>query len=134
MDATKRLDSGWRSNLRIRQVSETYSRLHQPIRIVIRDEATFAQLPLTEIDIDFETQMILLTGRGPTTADDIGIRIDRVWREGSLIRVLERRIHPGSEHEPGIAPASPWTMVVVPKSTLNVDRYTSWVPRHALSQ
>ncbi len=116
------------------EASGTYSRLIQPVRLVVRDRATLAQVPICQLQIDFDSQMMLIAGLGPTPSDELGIRIKRVWREGSLIRVLERHIHPGAEHAAGLHPASPWTAVVVPKSGLNVQGYSSRVPKALLGE
>lgn len=110
------------------QKSGTHSQLIRRVRILARDRATLAQVPLTEVPVDFETQMVLIAGLGPTPSSEQGIRIVRVWRQGSRIRVQERPIHPGADQNPGLEPASPWTAVVIPKSDLNVEGYTTQVP------
>jgi len=112
--------------------SGTYSRLTRRVRVVARDPATLAQLPLTEIPVDFDSQMVLIAGLGPTPGSDRGIRIVRVWKQGARIRVQERPIHPGLDPTPGLTPGSPWTVVVIPKSDLNVEGYASRVPKGAL--
>lgn len=113
--------------------SGAYSRIARRVRVVARDHATLAQLPLTEIPVDFTSQMVLIAGLGPTPSSDQGIRIVRVWKEGTRIRVQERPIHPGLDPTPGLTPASPWTVVVIPKSDLNVEGYAACVPKGALS-
>lgn len=114
------------------EASGTYSRIRHGARIVVRDSATLAQIPLTEVPVDFDSQMVLIAALGPTPNPRLGIRIKRVWREGSRIRVLERPIHPGSDDGSATRPASPWTMVVVPKTDLNVDGYSPRVPQGLL--
>jgi hypothetical protein len=110
------------------QTSGTHSRLVRRTRILARDQATLVQVPLTEVPVDFETQMVLIDGLGATPSSEQGIRIVRVWRQGSRIRVQERPIHPGTDRNPGLEPASPWTAVVIPKSDLNVEGYSTQVP------
>ena len=110
------------------QKSGTHSRLIRRVRILARDRSTLSQVPLTEVPVDFETQMVLIAGLGPTPGSEQGIRIVRVWRQGAQIRVQERPIHPGADQTPGLQPASPWTVVVIPKSDLNVEGYTTRVP------
>jgi hypothetical protein len=114
--------------------SGTYSRLGRAIRIVARDEATLAQIPVPEVPVDFSSQMVLVAGLGPITSDDMGIRIERVWQDGSRIRVQEKRIHPGPDQKTGLHPASPWTVVVVPRSDLNVEGYSPRVPDDLLRE
>jgi len=116
------------------QKSGTYSRISRMIRLVARDRQTLAQVPLSEIPVNFETQMVLVVGLGPTPTNELGVRITRVWRDGSVIRVQERRIHPGTGGSPGLEPASPWTVAVVPKSDLNVEGFATRVPRGALTE
>ncbi len=115
------------------EASGTHSRLTRSVRIVARDRATLAQVPLAEVPVDFDSQMALIAGLGPTPNYRLGIRIKRVWREGSRIRVLERHIHPGFDRGAGLRPASPWTIVVVPRSDLNVEGYSPRVPKGLFS-
>lgn len=110
------------------QSSGTFSPIGRKVRILARDAATLAQLPLAEIPVDFQTQMVLIAGLGPTPSSQQGIRIVRVWREGARIKVQERAIHPGAEQASGLEPASPWTAVVIPRSDLNVEGYVTRVP------
>ena len=114
------------------QSSGTYSRISRRVRILARDPVTLAQIPVTEVPVNFDTQMVLIAGLGPTPSSEQGIRIVRVWRQGSKIHVQERPIHPGSERTPGLQPASPWTAIVIPKSDLNVEGYTTRVPEGLL--
>jgi hypothetical protein len=104
------------------------------VHIVARDEPTLAQIPLAEVPVDFNTQMVLVAGLGPTPSDDMGIRIARVWEDNGRIKVQERQIHPGPDQKSGLNPASPWTLVVVPRSDLNVEGYTNRVPADLLSE
>lgn len=113
--------------------SGTYSRLTRNARIVARDWATLAQLPLTEVPVDFDTQMVLIVGLGPTAREASGVRITRVWRSGLVIRVQERQMHPGPGGTSAISVASPWTICVVPHSDLNVEGFESRVPKGLLS-
>jgi hypothetical protein len=101
--------------------------------VVIRDRATLARLPVTEIDVDFSRHMILLAGLGPTWQTGSGIRIIRVWADGSNLHVEERQItgEPNQRSAPGRC--SPWTMAVIPRSALNVEGYTARVPRGAIT-
>lgn len=114
------------------QKSGTYSRISRRVRILARDPATLAQLPLTEVPVNFDTQMVLIAGLGPMPTSQEGIRIVRVWRQGQRIHVQERQIHPGSEDWAAIEPASPWTIAIIAKSDLNVEDYETHVPQGLL--
>ena len=117
------------------QASGTYSRLTRAVRLVIRDPAMLAQVPLCEVPpVDFRSQMVLIAGLGPTARNDLGIRIQSVWQERSRIRVLERQIYPGDCTESGPHPASPWTLVVVPLSHSSIEGYSTRPPRGLLRQ
>lgn len=114
------------------QASGTYSRLAKAVRLVIRDAATLAQVPLCEVPVDFRSEMVLIAGLGPTPRNDCGIIIQHAWKENGRIRVLERQVYPGAQVSPGLRPASPWTIVVVPRSDLDVEGYSSRLPRGPL--
>jgi len=116
------------------QNSGTYSRIGRTTRVVARDRATLAQIPIAEIPVDFETQMVLVIGLGPTPTNEIAVRIARVWQDGPRIRVQERRVHPGVGSSPGFEPASPWTVAVVPRSDLNVEGFATRVPPGTLKE
>lgn len=116
------------------EASGTYSRIGRPVRLLVRDQATLEQLPLGEVKVDFDQQMVLVAALGSTPTSDFGVRIVRVWQQGARLRVQERRIHPGLDQEVGLHPASPWTLVVIPRSDLNVDGYSVQVPADLLSQ
>jgi hypothetical protein len=108
--------------------SGTWSHVKRPVRVVAYDAATLAQVPVTEVPVDFNTQMVLITALGPTLGPDIGVKITRVWREGPEIRVQEMRVHPGLERSGALERSSPWSVVVVPRCEMNVRNYTSRVP------
>lgn len=113
--------------------SGTHSHVARAARIIVRDRATLAQVPVGEVPVDFETQMVLVAALGPTPGSDVGIRITRVWEQDGRLRVQERQIHPGREQERGLSPASPWTAVVIPRSDLNVSGYSPVVPPNLIS-
>lgn len=109
----------------------SYSDVARPFRVVARDAATLAQLPLVEVPVDFRTHMVLVAALGPTTSDEYGVRITRVWREGNRIRTEVARVHPGEVKRGGVVRASPYHIVVVPRSDLNVDGFSPVVPPKA---
>jgi hypothetical protein len=111
------------------EASGTWSHLARAVRVVAYDAPTLAQVPVTEVPVDFNTQMVLITGMGPAPGTDLGIRITRVWRDGNRIRVQERRIHPGMERSPGLDRSSPWAVVVVPRTEMPIEGYSSKVPK-----
>jgi len=110
------------------ETSGTWSHVSRPVRLVAYDAATLAQVPVAEVPVDFNSQMVLVAALGPTFGQDIGVRITRVWLEDSQVRVQERRLHPGLDRPGRLERSSPWTVVVVPRYEANVRGYSSDVP------
>ena len=105
------------------EASGTWSHVSRPVRIVAYDAATLAQIPVADVPVDFKTQMVLVVALGPTMGQDFGVRIARVWRAGSEVRVQERRLHPGIERSGSLERTSPWTVVVVPRCEAKVRNW-----------
>lgn len=110
---------------------ETFSNVARPFRVVARDAATLSQMPLTEVPVDFRTQMVLVAAMGPTTSEEYGIRITQMVRQGGQIKATVVPVHPGQNKRGGVVVASPYHIVVVPKSDLNVAGFSSAVPPNA---
>ncbi len=89
---------------------------------------------MAEIPVDFHHQMVLIVGLGPTAGSGTGVRITRVWRSGETVRVQEQRIHPGLDSGRQLEVASPWAAVVVPKTDLNVEGFTTQIPEGLMRQ
>jgi len=108
------------------------SHIARPLRVVAHNPEVLAQLTLVEVPVDFETQMVLVVGIGPTTRQDLGVRISRVWRDGTRIRVQVQTLY-SAEEKPERVPqlVSPYHIVVVPRSDLNVVGFSAAVPRGA---
>lgn len=104
----------------LREHRATFSRLSRPVRLVIRDARTFARLPLTEIDVDFDREMVLIAGLGPVQSDALGIRITRVRHRGQRLDAEVETIRPEADAPVRRALASPYHLVVVPRSDHNV--------------
>jgi len=107
----------------------TYSELRRPLRLVIRDAAHLACIPVAEVPVDFSKQMVLVAARGAVPTEGYAIRITRVWREGRRIRVDVRMSQP----QPGGQPpkhalCAPYHIVVVPRSDLNVEGFSARLP------
>ena len=104
----------------LRERRATFSRLSRPVRLVIRDAPTFARLPLAEIEVDFDREMVLIVGLGPVQSDAFGIRITRVRRRGRRLDVGVETIRSEADAPVRGALASPYHLVVVPRSDHNV--------------
>ncbi len=101
------------------------------MRIVARDAATLSQIPLADVPVDFRDQMVLIATLGPVRSDEYGIRITRVWREGKFIKTLIRVARPAGGQAKPLVLASPYHVVIVPKSGLNVVGFSADVPSDA---
>ena len=55
------------------------------MRLVIRDRATYRQLPLPEIEVDFDREMLLVAASGGIRTTDHALRIMGVRRAGSML-------------------------------------------------
>jgi len=107
----------------------TYSELHQPLRLVIRDPAALAAIPVAEVPVDFNEQMVLVAALGAVPTEGYAVRITRVWRDGRRVYVDVRVTHP----QPGGTPpkhalCAPYHIVVVPRSDLNVEGFATQLP------
>ena len=114
--------------------SGTWSRIGRSVRVVVRNQAALARIPVAEIPVDFDRQMVLIVGLGPTAGSGVGVRITRVWRSGETVRVQEQRIHPGPDSGRQPELASPWAAVVVPKTDLNVEGFSTDIPEGLMSR
>jgi hypothetical protein len=107
----------------------TYSEFHEPLRLVIRDAAHLAAIPLAEVPVDFSKQMVLVATRGAVPTEGYAVRITRVWREGRRIRVDVRVSQPQPGGQPSKhALCAPYHIVVVPRSDLNVEGFSTRLP------
>jgi hypothetical protein len=107
----------------------TYSELHKPLRLVIRDPAGLAAIPVAEVPVDFQRQMVLVAALGVVPTEGYAIRITRVWRDRRRVYVDVRVSHPQSGGEPPKhALCAPYHIVVVPRSDLNVEGFSTRLP------
>lgn len=99
----------------------THSNETQALQVVVRDPSTLAQIPLEDVPVDFATEMLLIVTLGRVTSDQYGVEIERVWRDGGLLRVqtLIRTPQLGAP----VRPASPYCIAVVPRCPLNVEGF-----------
>lgn len=95
-----------------------------PARLAIRSRPQMAYCPIADVPVDFNTQMVLVAAMGRVMSDQYAIRIQRVWREGSLIKVDIAIRRPSPEAKPPMKLVCPYHVVVVPRSDLNVEDFT----------
>jgi hypothetical protein len=118
----------------LRQKSGAFSSITRRLRLVVHDPGTLAMLPVDPGPVNFSHEMVLLAAMGPTPSDDYAIRIRRVWREGSVLRARVEKRFPRPDAPRGSAPASPYHLVVVPRSELNVRGFEAGVPPGTLDR
>jgi len=98
-----------------------------PLRLVVRDAAHMALVPVGDVPVNFETDMVLFVTLGQVYSDSYGIRIERVWQQGQVLKVGIAVAHP-EPGEMGVPqPCSPYYLAVVPKSDLNVEGFVTEV-------
>ena len=107
----------------LREVSGTFSSFGQSMRLVVHDPATLASLPITVGDIDFANEMVLVAALGPAPSEQYAIRIQRVWRDGASLRAPIVVTYPPAGAPLRSRSASPYHVVVVPRSPLNVGGF-----------
>ena len=118
----------------LRQKAGTFSSIGQSLRLVIHDPGTLAMLPLDIGPVDFDKEMVLVSTMGPTPSDEYAIRIQRVWRDGPVLRAAVDVRYPPAGAALRSTPASPYHAVVVPRSPLNIRNFDVEVPPTAFAR
>lgn len=115
----------------LRHVAAPHCHESQAMQIVVRDAAGLAQIPLQDVPVDFEREMLLIATLGRVPSDQYSVRIERVWREGPHLRVsvVVQRPPPGSP----LVVASPYCIAVVPRCDLNVEAFAPEPPQRVRS-
>ncbi len=101
------------------------------MQVVVRDAAGLARIPLQDVPVDFDEEMLLIATLGRVPSDQYSVHIERVWREGHRLRVSVV-----VERPPPNAPlvvASPYCIAVVPRCDLNVEAFDPEPPRRERS-
>jgi hypothetical protein len=96
-----------------------------PLRLVVRDQGHMAFVPVSDVPVDFDREMVLFVTMGQVYSDAYDIRIDRVWRQNQIVKVAITVTHPEPGEMGAPQPCSPYHLVVVPKSSLNVDGFVT---------
>lgn len=102
-----------------------YCGAKQEMRLVVRDQAHMAFVPVGDVPVDFSQQMVLFVTLGQVYSDSYDVQIDRVWRQNREIRVGITKTYPPAGEMGYPHPSSPYCLVVVPKSDLNVEGFST---------
>ena len=121
----------------LRSRNGPHSHENRAMQLVIRDAATLSKVPIVDVPVNFDHEMLLIVTLGRVMSDQYAVEIDRVWREKSKLHVSTRVTEPAAGAPPTIA--TPFCIAVVPRSDLNVDgflakppaRDRSWTPSEA---
>jgi hypothetical protein len=109
----------------LREQAGAFSNLRRPVKWVMHDRRSLARA-LAEIGpVDFEREMVLVVGAGPTPSPEYGVRIQRVYRAGPVLKADIQYSYPTADAAPSPVAASPYHIVVTPRSDLNVEGFTA---------
>ena len=100
-----------------------YCGARQEMRLVVRDQPHMALVPVGDVPVDFSKQMVLFVTLGQVYSESYDVQIDRVWRQDRLVRVGITKSYPAAGEMGYPHPSSPYYLVVVPKSDLNVEGF-----------
>ena len=108
------------------QASGKHSHETSAMQLAIRNAQTLALVPLCDVPVDFQQEMVLIVTLGRVHSDQYAVRIDRVWREGHKLRVATTVQTPPANAP--ISMASPYCIVVIPRCDLNVADFDAEPP------
>ena len=112
----------------LREMSGTFSSIDRRMNLVVHDLGTLSEIPLDPGPVDFSREMVLLAALGPTPSERFAIRIKRISRDGAVLRPeLEVRF-PSARAPRRASRASPYHLIVVPKTNMNVIGFTPRYP------
>jgi hypothetical protein len=115
----------------LEQYQGTHSHETRAMQLVVRDPQTLAQVPLIDMPVNFNEEMLLIVTLGQVTSDQHAVRIDRVWREAGRLRVSVQMQTPSTP--PTVTMASPYCVAVVPRCDLNVADFLATPPKRERS-
>ena len=110
----------------LRSRNGPHSHENRAMQLVVRDAATLARVPIVDIPVDFNHEMLLIVTLGRVMSDQYSVEIDRVWREKSKVHVSTRVTQPAASATPTLA--TPYCIAVVPRSDLNVAGFLATPP------
>lgn len=104
-----------------------YCGAEHPLRLVVRDQAHMAFVPVGDVPVDFNKEMVLFVTLGQVYSDGYDVQIDRVWQQNQVVKVGITVVHPEPGEMGAPQPCSPYFLAVVPKSNMNVDGFVTEV-------
>lgn len=113
------------------QFQGTHSHETRAMQLVVRDTQTLAQIPLADVPVNFNEEMLLVVTLGQVTSDQYAVKIERVWREGGRLRVAVQTQAPAETAS--VSMASPYCVAVVPRCDMNVSEFATTPPKRERS-
>lgn len=110
----------------IRQYAGTHSHELRSMRYVVRTPAQWAQVQLRDVEVDFDTEMLIVATLGRRTSDRYGVEVSRVWRDRGVLRVEVAVRQPAADGP--IVLSSPYCVAVIPKCIFNVAGFDNGPP------
>jgi hypothetical protein len=109
----------------LREQAGAFSSLTRPVKWVIHDDRGLAWAPAEIGPVDFSREMVLVVGTGPTPSPDYHVRLKRVYRTGPILKAEIEYRYPAHDAPASTVSASPYHIVVTPRSDLNVEGFTA---------
>lgn len=115
----------------LHKIHGVHSHETRAMQVVARNASALAQIPLSDVPVDFRKEMVLIVTLGRLTSDQYVVDISRVWRDGGVLRVETSVTAP----PPGVPTvmSSPFCMAVIPRCDLNVAEFSNEPPLRARS-
>lgn len=110
----------------LHQVFGKHSHETRAMQLAIRSPQALALVPLRDVPVDFQREMVLIVTLGRIPSDQYAVRIDRVWREGHKLRVATTVQTP--QPNAPISMASPYCIAVIPRCDLDVADFDAEPP------
>ncbi len=109
----------------LRERVGTFSNLSRRVKWVIHSPGELALMPVDVGPIDFEREMVVLVGMGPTPSPDYAVRLKRLVRDAGVLRAEIEYLYPPDGAAGSASPASPYHAVVMPRSDLRIEGFTA---------
>lgn len=115
----------------LHKIHGVHSHETRAMQVVVRNASTLAQIPLSDVPVDFQNEMLLIVTMGRLTSDQYVVDISRVWRDRGVLRV-ETSVTAPPAGVPTVM-SSPFCIAVVPRCDLNVADFSNEPPFRARS-
>ncbi len=115
----------------LQQTQGTRSHESRAMKLVIRDAQTLARVPIADVPVNFDKEMLLVVTLGQVMSDQYSVEIESLRRQGNKL-VAETVVHQPRSAAPMVM-ASPYCIAVVPRCDLNVEGFDPHPPARVRS-